>query len=89
MQKQVRALAVKNARDRATAYAKQLGQTVGKAYVIREEEADTPGYTTSSFSGNGNGTGKVATVSIYANQPPSPARSPSPSARSPSKRRSM
>ena len=42
----------------ATAYAKQLGQTVGHAYVIREEEADTPGYTTSSFSGSGDGTGE-------------------------------
>lgn len=54
-QEQVRALAVKNARDRAVAYAKQLGQTVGKAYVIREEEADHPGYTQGSGSGNGTG----------------------------------
>jgi uncharacterized protein len=57
-QEQVRALAVKNARDRAVAYAKQLGQTVGNAYVIREEEADSPGYTNSTFSTNSNGTGE-------------------------------
>lgn len=53
---QVRTLAVKNARERAVAYAKQLGQTVGKAYVIREEEADFPGYTQGHGSGSGNGT---------------------------------
>jgi uncharacterized protein len=56
-QEQVRALAVKNARERAVAYAKQLGQTVGKAYVIREEEADTPGYSQGSGSGSGGGVG--------------------------------
>ena len=56
-QEQVRTLAVKNARDRAVAYAKQLGQTVGKAYVIREEEADFPGYTQSRGYGSGDGMG--------------------------------
>ncbi len=54
-QEQVRTMAVKNAHDRAVAYAKQLGQTVGKAYVIREEDADFPGYTNGSGSGSGNG----------------------------------
>ena len=56
-QEQVRALAVKNARDRAVAYAKQLGQTVGAAYVIREEEADNPAYSGGTGSGNGDGDG--------------------------------
>lgn len=56
-QERVRALAVENARDRAAAYAKQLGQTIGKAYVIREEQADFPGYTTSSTSASGTGDG--------------------------------
>jgi uncharacterized protein YggE len=57
-QERVRALAVENARDRAVAYAKQLGQTIGKAYVIREEEADFPGYTNGFGSGNGSGGGE-------------------------------
>jgi uncharacterized protein YggE len=56
-QEQVRALAVKNARDRAAAYAKQLGQTVGAAYVIREEEADNPAYNSGVGSGGGVGDG--------------------------------
>jgi len=50
-QEQVRALAVKNARDKATAYAQQLGQRIGKAYSIREEGADSP--TSSTFSNEG------------------------------------
>ncbi len=56
-QEQVRAIAVKNAQAKAQLYARQLGQTVGKAYVIREENADTPGYTSGTGSGNGNGDG--------------------------------
>lgn len=60
-QQQVRLLAVDNARQKADAYAKRLGLTLGRAYVIREEEADTPGYTTGfgSGSGFGNGSGDV------------------------------
>jgi uncharacterized protein YggE len=54
-QEQVRALAVKNAKDKAIAYAQQLGQRVGRAYSIREEGADYP--SQSSFLGNGNGNG--------------------------------
>ena len=73
-QEQVRALAVKNARDRAVAYAKQLGQTVGNAYVIREEEADTPGYTTSFGSGNGDGNGSDSDDSFELHQPTAFAR---------------
>lgn len=56
-QENVRVMAVRNAHAKATTYAKQLGQTVGKAYVIREENADTPGYTQSSGWGSGNGIG--------------------------------
>lgn len=56
-QEQVRALAVKNARSKAESYARQLGQSVGKAYVIREENADQPGYSGGSGSGNGVGGG--------------------------------
>lgn len=56
-QERVRAMAVKNAREKAQAYAAQLGQTIGKAYVIREEEADTPAYTAGYGSGSGNGNG--------------------------------
>jgi len=52
-QEQTRAAAVANARDRASAYAKQLGQSIGKAYVIREEDADNP----ANFGGVGNGWG--------------------------------
>ena len=38
--------------------AVQLGQIVGKAYLIREEEADNPalfGYSNGSGNGSGNG----------------------------------
>jgi|ERR1043166_1492166 uncharacterized protein YggE len=56
-QEQVRAMAVKNAQAKAKAYAQQLGQTVGPAYVIREEGADSPSLDTGSGSGNGNGNG--------------------------------
>jgi len=56
-QEQVRTMAVKNALNKAQAYAAQLGQTIGKAYVIREEGADTPGYSSGFGSGSGNGTG--------------------------------
>ena len=54
-QEQVRAMAVKNARAKAQAYAQQLGQTIGKAYVIREDGADSPTFDTGSGSGYGNG----------------------------------
>lgn len=56
-EQQVRLLAIENARQKAEAYAKRLGQRVGRAYVIREETADTPGYTTGSGIGYGNGIG--------------------------------
>ena len=56
-QEQVRSMAVKNAWVKAQAYAAQLGQTVGKAYVIREDGADTPGYTNGTGSGSGGGDG--------------------------------
>jgi uncharacterized protein YggE len=56
-EQQVRLLAVDNARQKAEAYAKRLGLNLGRAYVIREEEADTPGYTTGFGSGNGSGAG--------------------------------
>jgi uncharacterized protein YggE len=56
-QEQVRSMAVKNARAKASAYAAQLGQTIGRAYVIREEDADTPGYTSGTGSGSGRGSG--------------------------------
>ncbi len=56
-QQQVRLMAVDNARAKADAYAKRLGQKVGRAYVIREESADTPGYTSGFGSGGGGGDG--------------------------------
>ncbi len=68
-QEQVRTMAVKNAHDRAVAYAKQLGQTVGKAYVIREEEADFPGYTQSRGSGSGDGSGMGSDDNFELRQP--------------------
>ena len=57
-QAQTRAMAVKNAEEKARAYAQQLGLTLGKAYIIREEEADRPGYEVGYGSGNGNGSGQ-------------------------------
>ena len=57
-QEEVRAMAVKNAHDKAASYARQLGQTVGKAWVIREENGDYPTNFVQGFgSGNGNGSG--------------------------------
>ena len=56
-EQQVRLLAVDDARNKAEAYAKRLGLKVGRAYVIREEDADTPGYTTGYGSGSGDGAG--------------------------------
>jgi len=56
-EQQVRLLAVDNARQKGEAYAKRLGLNLGRAYVIREEEADTPGYTSGFGSGNGYGAG--------------------------------
>jgi hypothetical protein len=53
----VRAAAVRNARTKAQVYANQLGQTVGKAYSIREEGADTVDFGTGYGSGSGSGTG--------------------------------
>lgn len=67
-QEQVRAAAVANARIRATAYAKQLGQNIGKAYVIREDGADDPAYFSArgfgSGNGDGNGDGDIASQSL-------------------------
>jgi uncharacterized protein YggE len=56
-QEQVRAMAVRNAQNKALAYARQLGQTVGKAYVIREEDADLPTFDSRVGIGDGNGDG--------------------------------
>lgn len=68
-QEQARALAVTNAENKARAYAKQLGRTLGKAYVIREEDADQPGYTTAYGSGSGNGSASDGDSREY---PPDP-----------------
>ena len=56
-QEQVRALAVRNAKEKAVAYAQQLGQKVGRAYSIREEGGDYPSSGTFTASGEGNGSG--------------------------------
>jgi uncharacterized protein YggE len=56
-QQDVRSIAVKNAQSKAAAYAKQVGQTIGKAYLIREEEADLPTFGNSGGIGSGNGDG--------------------------------
>lgn len=55
---QVRAAAVKNALAKAQVYARQLGQTVGKAYSIREEGADTVDFGSGYGSGSGMGSGE-------------------------------
>lgn len=57
LQEQVRSMAVRNAQAKAKVYAQQLGQTIGPAYVIREEEADSPSFDTGRGSGNGSGDG--------------------------------
>ena len=63
---QVRAMAVKNAQDKARAYARQLGQTIGKAYSITEEGAE--GAYVGSGSGNGIGDGDSENDTIDAKQ---------------------
>lgn len=47
---QARALAIKAAQEKATAYARELGQTIGKAYSITEE--GLPNYATYSNTMN-------------------------------------
>lgn len=54
LREQVRAMAIKNARTKAAEYAKQIGQTIGSAYWIREEGADSP---PDGGSGSGGGIG--------------------------------
>lgn len=56
-EQRVRLLAIDNARAKAEAYAKRLGQRVGRAYVVREESADIPGYASVFGSGDGGGDG--------------------------------
>ncbi len=56
-EQEVRLLAIDDARAKAESYAMRLGQKIGRAYVIREESADTPGYTTGIGSGFGSGMG--------------------------------
>lgn len=56
-EQQVRLLAIDDARAKAESYVKRLGQKIGRAYVIREEDADTPGYTSGTGSGFGSGIG--------------------------------
>jgi uncharacterized protein len=68
-QERARALAVTNAESKARAYAKQLGLTLGKAYVIREEEADQPGYATGYGSGSGNGSAGDGDSGEYSPDP--------------------
>ena len=68
-QEEIRAKTVKNAEDKAKLYAKQLSQTVGKAYVIREEMADYPystGYGSGYGTGDGNGNGDEPTNATLA-----------------------
>lgn len=55
-EEQARTLAVKNAEDKARAYANRLGLQLGKAYMIREEDADQV-YATGFGSGSGDGYG--------------------------------
>jgi uncharacterized protein len=50
---QARAMAIKAAQEKAMALAKEIGQTIGKAYSITEEGLRNPNYsanTTNSFS---------------------------------------
>ena len=54
-QEKVRAMAVKNAQSKAQSYARQLGQTVGKAYLIREDGADQATFSNGTGSGSGSG----------------------------------
>lgn len=56
-QEQVRAMAMKNAQAKARAYAAQVGQTIGKVFLIREEDADQIAIGTGHGSGSGSGLG--------------------------------
>ena len=50
-------MAVDNAQRKAQGYAQKLGQTIGKASVIREEGADYAGTGNMNGYGSGNGNG--------------------------------
>jgi len=51
---QVRAMAVKNAQEKARAYAQQLGQNIGKAFSITEEGAEGGIYEGGGGAGGGS-----------------------------------
>ena len=58
--------------NRVVAYAQQLGQTVGRAYVIREDGADSPSFDTGSGSGSGDGNGMGASENGNIDTPTNP-----------------
>jgi uncharacterized protein YggE len=57
LREQVRAMAVRNASEKAHAYAKQLGLKVGRALSVREDGADSTDFGSGSGSGFGAGSG--------------------------------
>ncbi|MER3431816.1 MAG: hypothetical protein C4324_12385 [Blastocatellia bacterium] len=60
IRERVRTLALKNAQTKAVAYAKQIGQSIGSAYWIREEGADFPPGSNNGIgigAGRGDGVG--------------------------------
>jgi len=74
MQKQVRALAVKNARDRRHRLRKATRPNRRQRLRDKREEADFPGYTTSFGSGNGDGNGSDGDHNFDLRQPTAVAR---------------
>jgi len=64
---EARALAIKAAKEKAVAMAKELGQTIGKANMIQEIQEDTySNYSPWGLGGN-SGTNSVSNVNAFSN----------------------
>jgi uncharacterized protein len=64
---EARALAIKAAKDKAVALAKELGQTIGKANKIEEIQEDTYSYYSTWSSGGYSGANSVSNVNAFSN----------------------
>jgi len=64
---EARALAIKAAKEKAVALAKELGQTIGKANMIQEIQEDAYSYYSPFSSGGYSGANSVSNVNAFSN----------------------
>jgi uncharacterized protein YggE len=64
---QARAMAIRAAKEKATAMTAEIGQTIGKAFSIREEPVDVP---TTAFRPNFQGNAMQNAIAIGGGEPP-------------------